>query len=477
MILVAVILSTVRSSALGADDESSLYGEEIESSVIDVPGDPEGIDPEEYFAFSFFGRRFLLAAELQFCSEYMKDYELESRAADGLSEIEPALNVAFFYELGEKTFIYLENEVQHKTHRYIEAGGTSDQWVFERIESWILFRNIAGSGVSLQMGRQSYEDERQWWWDEQLDSIRVHFDRSRFHTEIAVAREVAAASTEVEDRDPENQHIFRILSQTVWGGSEALHYALFALYQDDRSRRRRESDPYITVDDTSDADLFWYGVRAAGELETENLGNFSWWVDMAGVSGDETLYEFEADDEDAGDEIEIITRDVSGRGGDTGIVWETGALGDMMLTFGYAWGSGDRNPEDGKNRSFRQSGFNEGDMRFQYYGELLNPDLSNLHILTVAVGFPVNTAGFFDVIYHRYRQDHPADFLWESDLEIDPEGRRSFIGEEWDVAFTFEGASHVEIESSAALFKAGDAFGNLSGETAYRLKFEVNYLF
>jgi hypothetical protein len=268
------------------------------------------------------------------------------------------------------------------------------------------------------------------------------------------------------------------MTQTTWGNEEALRYALFTLYQDDHSNRPQKGDLIRSVDeDDLDTDLFWYGVRVMGEMEMEKMGVFGWWVDVAGVNGEEVLFEFEETDDGYSEVADIRERDVSGWGFDVGMSWETGKFHDVVIAFGYAWGSGDREPGDTENRAFRQTGFNEGDQRFQYYGELLNPDLSNLQIMTASIGFPIGEDGFIDFIYHSYRQDYPADFLWASDLETAPEGLHQSVGEEWDIAFTFEKEEHLEIESSVAWFNAGDAFGNLSGNAAHRIKLDINWLF
>lgn len=224
-------------------------------------------------------------------------------------------------------------------------------------------------------------------------------------------------------------------------------------------------------EDESDADLFWYGVRFSGESETEHRGAFEYWVDAAKVVANEKLFEFEENEDGQNAVDEIIRQDVSGWGFDAGITWKTEKFYDMALTLGYALGSGDRNPEEGTDRSFRQTGFNEGDRRFQFYGELLNPDLSNLQIWTAAIGFPVGESSAVDFIYHNYRQVYPAEFLREADIEVDPEGIRKSIGDEFDIVLNFEEWENYEIECSGAIFSAGDSFGELSGETAYRLFF------
>jgi hypothetical protein len=408
----------------------------------------------------------------------MGDYELDPAAKDDLLEVEPALVVGLFYRLTESNSIYFENELQYKNEYYSEIGKTYNKWIVERQESWIYFGNVLESEFSLQIGRQSYEDERQWWWDEQLDSVRLHYDTDNFHSELALAQELARESTEDDRMDPEKEDILRALGHSAYSQDDALRLDVFALYQDDHSDQPEQEaivKPYL--EDESDADLFWYGARLSGEIEADDMGEFLYWVDAAGITGDETLFEFEEEDE--GDNVvdEIIKRDVSGWGVDTGITWRTGILSDMAMTLGYARGSGDKNPDERTDRSFRQTGLNEGDMRFQYYGELLNPDLSNLQIWTISVGFELWESSFVDFIYHNYRQVHPADFLRESDIEADPEGVSKSVGDEFDLVVNIEQWEDYEVEFSGSMFHAGDAFGPLSGETAYRLMMEINYLF
>ena len=462
------------------DEEGAAFEDEMELEAIELVEKPNDIDEEDYMVFSLLDRPFYIAGELQFASEFKGDYELDQKAKDDLLETEPAIKAELYYLLSENTAIFFENEVQYKSEYYSEIGKTDNQWIYEPTEIWIFFDDINESGVSFQAGRQSYEDDRQWWWDEQLDSIRLHYDRQDFHGEIAVAQQLFRESTEESRIDPEDKNIFRIISHAAWSQDDPLRFDLFGLYQEDHSSQFMSGDLIRPHDeDERDADLFWYGARVSGDVEAEDLGEFSYWLDAAGVIGDEKLFEFEEAEDvtDYNEVTEIIKRDVAGWGYDIGLSWNTGIFRDMTFTLGYAWGAGDRDPEDKTDRSFRQTGFNEGDKRFQYYGELLNPDLSNLGIFTVAIGFEIGESSTIDFIYHQYRQDYAADFLWESDLEAEPEGVSKDIGEEFDVALTFEEWDDFEIESSAALFTAGDAFGILSGETAYRLKFEINYLF
>ncbi len=89
---------------------------------------------------------------------------------------------------------------------------------------------------------------------------------------------------------------------------------------------------------------------------------------------------------------EVTRRDVNGWGVDAGLSWLLPLAYEPRLFAGYAYGSGDSDPDSGDDHSFRQTGIevNEagfgGVERFDHYGFLLEPELSNLGIVTVGAG-------------------------------------------------------------------------------------------
>jgi hypothetical protein len=92
----------------------------------------------------------------------------------------------------------------------------------------------------------------------------------------------------------------------------------------------------------------------------------------------------------------------------------TGAAGllSLSLTCASAHGSSNHaNPHvTGIDQEFRQTGYEDntgmfdGVATFQYYGELFDPELANLDILTIGAGLRIRTRASIDAVYHRYRQ-------------------------------------------------------------------------
>jgi alginate production protein len=122
--------------------------------------------------------------------------------------------------------------------------------------------------------------------------------------------------------------------------------------------------------------------------------------------------------------------------------WQVGLK--PALTLGVAFGSGDRDPDDGNDGNFRQTGLqeNEGDFggaaSFKYYGEVLDPELSNLAIFTVGFGIRPSDRFSVDLVYHHYVQHRASPRLRNAGIDAEPSGRSRSLGSEIDLVVGFE---------------------------------------
>ena len=115
--------------------------------------------------------------------------------------------------------------------------------------------------------------------------------------------------------------------------------------------------------------------------------------------------------------------------------------------------------------------------RFRYYGELLRPELSNLRISTLSLGYPLLNNSSVELVYHEYRQVHADDRSRVGRIGPRPNGEDTDIGQELDLVFGFEETKSLEFEIIAAVFKSGEAYGDLSGNYAYDLELSMDYNF
>ena len=116
----------------------------------------------------------------------------------------------------------------------------------------------------------------------------------------------------------------------------------------------------------------------------------------------------------------------------------------------YAVGSGDKKSEKGPDRAFRQTGLQSTDEEFRIYGELLQPELSNLSIPVVAVQFPILSKTYIEFAYRHFRQVHPTPFVRDARIKADPNGIKKNIGQEWMLYSLIKQWKNIEIERVGA---------------------------
>jgi alginate production protein len=177
------------------------------------------------------------------------------------------------------------------------------------------------------------------------------------------------------------------------------------------------------------------------------------------------------------------SRRLRGWGFDLGATYEFQAGPKPALTLGVAFGSGERDPEGGLDRSFRQTGLqaNEGDFggstTFKYYGEVLDPELSNLAILTAGLGIRPRDWFSVDLVYHYYLQAVASPTLRDAGITAEPSGRSRRLGSELDLIVGLVDLSQrVDIKAALGYFIPGPAFpGTRDG--AWLVGAEVQFRF
>ena len=331
---------------------------------------------------------------------------------------------------------------------------------------WLSSTNIADSGLSVELGRLHFEDDRLWWWDEDLDALRLDYERGDVEVALSVARELAPARSDLGSVVPEDNRALRLIAEASWNHrpNHSLHF--FGLAVTDHSPEETIGEIVDNADkDDSDANLGWLGLRAMGGWESESRGVLGYWIDTAVVGGRERFLEFDDLSSSASVVGQSTDRSVYGWAFDAGVTWILPLAADPRVTAGYAIGSGDGSPFEGADRSFRQTGLHSnepglgGVRRFRQYGLLLDPELSNLSVLTIGVGCSLLASSSVDLVYHHYRLQEPAESLRSARIDTTLNGRDRDLGQAFDLVFAFEEWKRLEVEVSGSLFQAGAAFG------------------
>lgn len=385
--------------------------------------------------------------------------------------LEQGLEAEAFYSFGPPISLFAQLRVGMEDDLLSGTFEEISELFVERGEMWLYSEN---SHLKLDLGRLHFEDERRWWWDDELDACRVAYETETFDIALALARELGPSRSDRSTVDPQHERVLRLIGEASWAFRPNHAIELFLLRQDDYS----PADPLGQVvpferQDESDARLTWLGARLLGVFDLRSRGILGYWLDTALVRGEEQLVEFEELSPQLSVVQGAVHQDVSGWGLDAGLNWILPMAWEPRLFAGYAFGSGDATPEAGTDRSFRQSGVqaNEagfgGVERFAHYGILLAPELSNLGILTLGGGFSFLRSSSLDLVYHHYRLDEPAVFLRDARLELTLTGENRDLGNEFDVVLALEEWERLEFELSASAFRAGRAFGEERGTWSY----------
>jgi len=388
--------------------------------------------------------------------------------------LEQQAEVEVFYTLGTRLSFLAQARVKmEKDLRSDSPRGVSDVFV-ERGEMWVNSEQVFGLPLSIEIGRLDFEDDRRWWWDEDLDAVRVTLAGQSMELALAVAEELGPTRTDRRFIDPAREDVRRVIAEATWDWDTDHTLQLFALHHTDRSPTPKMGEIIdLQREDETDAKFTWWGVRATGGWEVPSGGILRYWVDTARVRGDERAVNFLPLSKHQSVVNERVQRDVDGWAYDLGVTWTAPFNFDPRFTLGYARGSGDKGENDLRDRAFRQTGLNGnapgfgGVQSFPGYGMLLDPELSNLAILTVGVGWSLFSSSSLDLVYHVYRQIEPTHSLRHARLETALTGRDRNLGHGFDLVLAVEESDWVELEVTASAFRAGEAFGPQRGKWTF----------
>ncbi|MEQ8660028.1 MAG: alginate export family protein, partial [Gammaproteobacteria bacterium] len=433
--------------------------------------------PEDQLSMRLFGRELTIGGEIELNSRHREDFELDPREDDDRARVDNAFQLEFLYLWNHETAVFLEFKGAAEVEIYRQGGGEDSEMLLERGEMWLFMGALAGSRFSLQVGRQNFQDGREWWWDEDLDALRVYYATRTWRVWLGIGEQFAreALSANFDARlDPAEEDVLNVLAHLEWQWSSDHAFELFFLHQYDHSPTERVGD-VVREDrtDTADGELTWLGARTVGDLALGGDYSLDYWTDFAAFTSRERRLVFDAVNDRDARVVERVAASDDGWAADIGATLTTPWPWRPALTLAYARGS----------RNFRQTGLNNnndrytGVNRFRYYGELARPELANLAILSAAIGLPFWYNSSVELVFHDYRQVARSRDVRDFAINADLTGRDTHLGQAIDIAVGIEENSHVEIEFIAGLFVAGAAYGPLEGRTALNLQLKFNYNF
>ncbi len=312
----------------------------------------------------------------------------------------------------------------------------------EARQAYAVLRTPGERGAALVVGRQRVRDGREWLFDEYLDGIRLYvygarplvFEASYFPMVLAGRNEKFVTWDD-------------LLLRARYIPDSRNEASFYYLKRRDSSSRNREP-------------VYW-GLSYRGR-PLRILGG---WLEASLLRGEDKGRPQKAWAVDAG-----ATLTARGRV-------------RPSLTVAYAVGSGDeKEPGDPISQEFRQTGYEDNSDRFggfsnfRYYGEVLDPELSNLKILTLGAGLRFGYSVSVEAVYHEYRQ-HRLDDELQADLAPELNDDSPDLGRELDVILGVQNLwKRVSLSYGFGRFEPGAAFvGDPGPLTLHRLSVRLAF--
>lgn len=356
-------------------------------------------------------------------------------------------------------------------------------------ELWLEHSSLFGHiPLSIQAGRQRIREPRALWWNRDFDAVRLKYDSTLFKGFAGIGQNLAAYRTNESDFGEDQEDRFRAFAEGSWQYSKDHFVEARMLYENDYSGIEQVGTFVPANDiDKEDFDLLWFGGRLKGRenFEGTTLAFMDYRLDLMGVAGEEDVLTTGFAAGSSRPVTQSRSRDVFGYGIDAGVNVKLKGEHAPLLSFNYAFGSGDENPNDGRDEGFRQTGLHGNSSRLglsssgvRNYGEVLRPELSNLHVISAGLGVPVSTASDVSLFYHYYRLDEAASQLRADGLAANLNNRDKFLGQGADFVINTHLLDAFKIKSNVfddarlrfnlGAFKAGDAYGAGEDEFSFR---------
>jgi hypothetical protein len=289
-------------------------------------------------------------------------------------------------------------------------------------EAYLLFHRVASSPIDLQVGRQRFRDGREWFFDEYLDAARLFVTLSEWKLEAAVARGLFSGPIDLRPRE-DQIHVIASASRTFG-------HVTVAAYGIGRRDAARNEAP------------LWIGATVSGAVGPQ----WTYWTTTAVRRGSE--------------------RDVplGGWAFDSGVTRRFAVQLSPAVTVGYASGSGDEHSADGRDTRFRQTDLEDnrayfgGVRRLAAYGELFDPELSNLRVFSAGASVGPRRDLTLDLVYHRYSQAVASRSLPSGNLEGTLTGVSRALGQELNAAVTLRALPGLDVDFVSGVFMPGSAF-------------------
>lgn len=407
---------------------------------------------------------FELGGSWEYGDERRTNFDLDRNRARDRRVREHELKLDARARPAPDTEVLLQLVGLHETRHTQGTAAATVTKSLERGQAWIRLNRLGGTPWALQAGRQALLERRSVWWDDDVDALRLIYDGDALRLQAGHARQLGRVSSAERGVPADERRVARSFLQGEWRWASRQRLTLFALRQDDRSGTPAPGSRATDEDATDPSDLraTWWGLRATGEWRSAGDLRLAWRAEGGWLAGRERVTAYD-DAFVAGATTEAAVR---GRMHDVGLVLTLPVALRPSVGLAHARASA----------GFRQTGLQEnksrvaGVKRVRHWGELLQPELSNLAVQTVSGGIRLLGNSSLELLHHRYRQPVAADAVAGARLSADPEGSDRRLGDETDLVLALREWERMEFTLRWSRLRPGPAFAPARRDAAHALE-------
>ena len=369
-----------------------------------------------------------------------------------------------------------------------EIGGTTTDGFFALREAWLDYNGLSDyPGESIRFGRERLKENSGIWWDDDITLTRWIFNTSLLDATVGVAQKFAELRTDTNELQGYEQDIARMFVHTRWQWRKGHYLGFLATHGQGYGS---QADEYAargqTLDDSFTDSLTWTAIQAdRSYFDWHSHDAFQYFASVAAVNGTDTVI---GTDPSAPSGFSDRERDVSGWAADLGARaqlldtprWVVGAHGAVA--------SGGGGP--GESDAFRQTSLESNRSRFTgtrsqvpRFGEAIQPEWSNIRVLTFYTALSDRDTWDANLLYHRYWLSDENGAVRSDLVEPGFTGSSDDLGQSVDLVLGYYGDSAstswaaFDVRLRGGVFMPGDAYGEDADDARHRVVVDVSKRF
>lgn len=212
--LTLLALASVACEVLGA----TVHAQDVAPVA---PPEPAGLRIDERrsaqpLTVNAFGRPVKVSGSWEYSDELRDNFDLTHANARNRRVREHEVKLEARSRPTNDTEVFAQLVALHESRRTQGSAGTQTSQALERGQAWVKFERLGGTPWALQAGRVALIDRRAWWWDDDLDAVRLIRAGESWSLDTGLAREVARVSSAVSGIAASARGVTRWFGQASW---------------------------------------------------------------------------------------------------------------------------------------------------------------------------------------------------------------------------------------------------------------------